>query len=761
MRQIFIILVLAFIAESTKSQSVGLVLSGGGSRGFAHIGVIKALEDNNIPIDYITGTSMGAIVGGLYAAGYSPDDMIMMAISGEFQKWASGRIDEKNIFYFKQSFPDASWVTIKFDYDSILQTRLPTSFRSPLELDFAIMKLFAQSTVLTKESFDSLFVPFRCVGADIEAGRPIVFDKGSLGKAIRASMTFPFFFRPIKIEDKLIFDGGIYNNFPADVMENEFSPDFIIGSAVVQNYDPPREDNIMSHIENMITSKTDYDLCNTKGILIRPNVKNISIMDFSNPIEVIDSGYQTALRYIDSLKIIIARRVSSEELLNRRNQFKSNLPPLLFKDVNLFNVKKSQKKYISQILKERDDTISYERLRRKYLRLISDEMFEYFFPDVSYNEESGLFALNLDVRIDKKLHGSFGGNMSSSVNSTAFIGFQYKHLRSFGLKVNANTYFGKFYSSLLLSGRLDMPSVLPFYLQGDIVYNRKDYFKSTGAFFQNIRPSYLIMNEQYYNISTGFPLGNNTKLEMGFVQANLNDKYYLIENFKPTDTADVTTFHCVSPQMRIEANTLNRKQYADKGYRITFDARFIRGNERNYPGSTTYAEEPMYKFFREWFYGKFSYEEYFRPKKRLKPSFLFETVYSSQRFFNNYPSSILRTPSFQPMPESKTLVLENFRANVYAAIGGRAVYSIMNALDFRAEAYLFQPYMSTVKEPDNTAAFGLPLSSRYFMAGSALVYHTMIGPVSLSFNYYHRYYKNYSLMFNFGYIIFNKGALEY
>ncbi|MBU1718702.1 MAG: patatin-like phospholipase family protein, partial [Bacteroidetes bacterium] len=314
MRQFLSGLFIIACVLSASGQKVGLVLSGGGSRGLAHIGVLKALEDNDIPIDYIAGTSMGAIVGGLYAAGYSPEEIALIVNSGEFRRWASGKLDEKYIYFFKQPPPDASWITMKFDYDSTFQTRFPTSIIAPYQMDFAVVELFSRADALAKGNFDSLFVPFRCVGADIEAGKAVTFSNGNLGKSIRASMTFPFYFKPIKINGKLIFDGGIYNNFPTDVMTEDFNPDFIIGSAVVQNFDPPDEDNVLSHIENMITSKTNYEEIGKNGVLIKPNVRDISILDFSNPAEIIDSGYWATIHIADSLKKMIMRRLPHNEL---------------------------------------------------------------------------------------------------------------------------------------------------------------------------------------------------------------------------------------------------------------------------------------------------------------------------------------------------------------------------------------------------------------------------------------------------------------
>ncbi|MFO7723012.1 MAG: patatin-like phospholipase family protein, partial [Bacteroidales bacterium] len=121
------ILLITAASLSLQAQKVGLVLGGGGAKGLAHIGVLKALEENHVPIHYVTGTSIGAIVGGLFAAGYSPAEIEEIALSGKFEEWASGLIDDKFYFYYLQDEPNPSMGGIRFEYDSTWRTILPSS----------------------------------------------------------------------------------------------------------------------------------------------------------------------------------------------------------------------------------------------------------------------------------------------------------------------------------------------------------------------------------------------------------------------------------------------------------------------------------------------------------------------------------------------------------------------------------------------------------------------------------------------------------
>src|SRR6185369_14319450 len=196
------------MVQFSFAQKVGLVLSGGGARGLAHIGVIKALEENHIPIDFIAGTSAGAIVGCMYAQGFTPGQMDSIVNTEDFLNWATGVIDEDYSYYFRKKEDNASWMTIKFSLDSIIQTTLPTNLVNSVPVDFALMESTAGVIAKANYNFDSLFVPFRCVAADIENKQTVIFRNGDLAQAVRASAAFPFYFKPILFEGKILYDGG-------------------------------------------------------------------------------------------------------------------------------------------------------------------------------------------------------------------------------------------------------------------------------------------------------------------------------------------------------------------------------------------------------------------------------------------------------------------------------------------------------------------------------------------------------------------------
>ncbi|PKP17091.1 MAG: patatin, partial [Bacteroidetes bacterium HGW-Bacteroidetes-21] len=312
MKHLFVLICIFSLSFTLSAQKIGLVLSGGGAKGLAHIGLIKVLEENNIPIDYIAGTSMGAIVAAMYASGMSADEMVAIVTGSDFQNWALGNVSEEYKYQFLKREEDASWLDLNFNLDSGFKPQIPTGMIPTHSMDFAFMEYFAPPSAAAGYDFDSLFVPFRCVASDVNLREAVIFSEGDLGSAVRASMAAPFYFSPVVIKGKLLFDGGIYNNFPVDVLIKDFNPDYIIGCNVSHNSTPASEENPLLQLENMIVAPTDYSVPPEKGVLIEPDIQGIKFADFSKAWEIIDRGYQESLNNIDEIKANVHRCVSVE-----------------------------------------------------------------------------------------------------------------------------------------------------------------------------------------------------------------------------------------------------------------------------------------------------------------------------------------------------------------------------------------------------------------------------------------------------------------
>ncbi|MFN7014532.1 MAG: hypothetical protein ACK4ON_09725, partial [Bacteroidia bacterium] len=375
------------------------------------------------------------------------------------------------------------------------------------------------------------------------------------------------------------------------------------------------------------------------------------------------------------------------------------------------------------------------------------------------NHITGKFDLNLKIKKERELTAEFGGNFSNKPINSGYLGIQYNYLGTVAITLHANTYFGRLYSSGHLKTRIDFPYKVPIFAEGLITLNQFDFFRSSNAFFENKKPSYLIQNENFTEISLGVPVFNKGRLKIGYTYAFLKNNYYQTINFTESDTIDLTGFNFIKGYLLFDHYSLNRKLYASEGSYLNIKAYAIEGEEFTKPGSTAFNRKPSRKI-HTWNTIIIHFEKYLNKKGFIKPGILLEGVYSNQPKFSNYTATILNAPAFTPTPESQTLFLEKFRAFSYLAGGIRNIIAIKKSLELRLEGYMFQPYAEIQKNPDFTANIGKPFSNRFFMASSALVLNTPVGPLCFSVNYYDKESQPFSFLFHFGYILFNKRAME-
>ncbi len=750
---------LLLFAQLAFAQKVGLVLSGGGARGLAHIGVIRALEENHIPIDCIAGTSAGAIVGCMYAQGFSPGQMDSIVSSEEFLNWATGVIDEDYSYYFRKKEDNASWMTIKFSLDSTIQTTLPTNLVNSVPVDFALMESTADVIAKAGYNFDSLFVPFRCVAADIENKQTVIFRKGDLAQAVRASAAFPFYFKPILFEGKILYDGGMYNNFPSDVMLNEFQPDIIIGINAAGRNVPTTEDNIISQIRTMMTTPTNFSVLCENGILIEPNTEQFGLFDFSRIHDIINEGYKTTMMRIQEIRNNIQRRSDPKIMEQKRNHFKSGTPPVVIDNIEITGINSKQANYVKQILKPGNTPIPLKRLKASYYQIVADQNVKSIYPMLKYNPSSGYFDMDLRITRETDLVTQFGGNLASRPVSEAFVAAQYNLWARRSYNFSTNFYFGKLYTSGQLKIRMDVPARIPYFLESDATINQYDFYKSSNAIFTDQKPGYILTSDYNFGLNFGLPARNKGKFIAGAGYIKLVDDYYQTLNFSPSDTADETVFDGVSVALLFERNTLNRKQYANQGTFLSIKLRYVNGNEFTIPGSTSVIRKESASFHR-WLQFKIVYDNYYKRRGHIKLGFYTENVISNEPFFANYTSTLLAAPFFEPLQETKTLFLPNFHAHNYIGGGSRNVIMIRSNLDLRLEGYIFQPIREILSTPDLKAYYGERFQKRYFIASAGAVFHSPLGPVSMFVNYYDDRKNPFSFLFHIGFIIFNRSAID-
>lgn len=759
-----------YCISSVYAQKVGIVLSGGGAKGLAHIGTLKALEENHIPVDYITGTSMGGVVGAMYAAGYTPAEMEQIALSKEFQDWVNGRYTSDYTFFFQKNSPNPTILTAKLSIDTGLRLSFRSNLVNDIPLNFALLELFSQASAISKDNFDNLFVPYRCMVSDVLSQTSITVKSGSLAEAVRGTLTVPFVYRPIRLDGKYVFDGGIYNNFPADVMRKDFKPDYIIGANVssknFNQYPKTTDDRLINRfLIYLFLSKSDSTLIGDKGVYIQPKLQDYSAANFKPVADIIKQGYDATIANMAQIKREVTRRVTEQELADRRAAFNRKKPDLVFNKVKVFGVNNQQKKYVERLFKNKEGTFNLADIKQGYYKLVADETFETVYPKIAYDPATDSYDFEIYAQPRKSFKIDFGGNISTRPISNVFLGFQYYYLNRKAYTFGTNFYSGRFYESAQINGRVDFPSGLPLFLAAELTYNHFNYFNTSQIFIENPQVTYIEQSDRKIDLKIGMPLNRNTRITAGGAYISNNDKYSPTNTFAVGDILDRTLFSGVRATIDFEQNTLNYKQYANQGRHFLFNANYIIGDEDYNPGNILRSTSLLNQLgpadvSRKWGYLKLSEENYFFNKGKYTLGYLFEGVLSNVPLLSNYYSTLLYAPAFYPLQDSRSIFLEKFRAGTYLAGGIKNVFNLRNNLDARLEGFAFLPYKEYQQENLQNVK-NQPAFRAWHYAGTAgLVYHTPFGPVSLSYNLYDDKAKRNGVLLHLGYLIYNKRSLE-
>lgn len=770
MKRISIVISFFFILiNSLQAQRVGLVLSGGGAKGAAHIGVIKAFEENEIPIDYITGASIGAIIGSLYAMGYTPDEMLQLMLSKEFGYWQTGTVEDDYMYYFRKPDPTPEMVHFSIDMSDSLQIKtnfLPQSLINPIQMNQAFMALYAQATAKAAWNFDNLFVPFRCIGSDIYNKKPVIFKNGDLGEAVRISMTFPLFFKPVWKDSVPMFDGGIYDNFPVKTMKEDFHPDFIFGVALSTGKSKP-SNNPYNQIETMIMQETNYEVDEEDGMIIRFNMPDVSLLDFQKANEIMEMGYKRTMSLIDSIKGRVHRKMPLDSLNLRRKQYKESLPPLVFKNIYITGVSESQQKYIeSQLHRDINQEFSMEEFKRAYFKMLAYSKIKEIVPKAIYNRVNKTFDLHLYITMSDEINIGLGGNISSHQANQLYLGLGYRYLGRYAADMNADFQVGNSFSGVMLNGRMYLQTRIPTYINWQGVFSYKRYSESQSLFYEDVVPAFIKQHELYMKLKLGFPFLNRAKAEIGFGYGQLNDYYYQNTEVSFADRDyEHSRYNLFSGSLNIEQNSLSTKVYPISGVKRSLNAQYITGTEKYKPNVAT---EPTKNNTHSWLQMKAHWEQYHELSKLFNLGYTGELVLSSKNLMENYTASILQAPAFTPTPHSTIVFNEAFRANQYAALGISPILKLGKFVHFRLDLYGFLPLYEIKKHTevlDNNYVMTLPyygkfLDSFKYMGEAAFVVHLPFTSISLYANGYSYPSKNFNFGINIGYLLFNPKLLD-
>lgn len=734
-----------------KRQTVGLVLSGGGAKGIAHAGVIQALEENDIPVDYVTGTSMGAIVGSLYSCGWSPDRMMKFFTAPDFKYWSTGTINPRNLSYITRRRPTPEWVGVNVSLTDTLGVfgLIPTSLINPIPMNIEFLELYSPYTLQCKENFNNLFVPFRCVTSDVYSKHKIVLSNGSLGDAVRASMSFPLVFRPIKMDGVLVYDGGIYDNFPVNVMEKDFDPDFIIGVSVSSADKKPQQGNIYSQLEDMIIQNNDYSVPSSKGIKIQVPVLQYGVLDFGQADTIYQIGYRTGLAMVDSIKKRVTARRPLSEVTARRNTFAAATPKVEFDSVQVTGAKGEQARYLEYIFQgPRKKSFDLEEVQTSYYRAINDGTLSNLVPQAQFGK-NGHNTLLLEAEVKKPWSLGFGGWISSSTNSMLYLDLGFHTLNLNSLDVSVSGWVGQSYFAGLLNGRFSVRSNIPSYLEFQAVASKQKFYDSDLLFYETRTPTFITEIQNFLRMNYVVALGRTAEAYGSLTWGYLSDSYY------PTNTTDFATANKDKTQYMISSvragmrgGLLNDLMFPSEG--CDWHVELMGSHERSrFTPDGDYAMRGTYKgHFRASLDAH--WKKFFKTSRHFSVGAAAYGLATLQSITQNYTATKIHAPAFAPTPSTKCIFNEAFRSDNYLAAGVIPIWMPVSKLQLRGDFYVFSAIRHLEEGPDNSAYYRGWFHKPQFMGEVAAVYNFPFASLSIYGNYLSYPARNWNFGINFG-----------
>lgn len=770
----FLYITFLLFAFPTFSQKVALVFGGGGAKGLAHIGVIKALEENNIPIDYITGTSIGAIVGGLYAAGYSTNQMIAILKSQNFKDWSNGKVDKT--YYYKNFEKSSEIVSVKLNIQNKnVKVILPTHFISPYPMDLAFLELFAQSSAVSKYNLDSLMIPFRAVSYDAKKGKPYIPKIIDLGSIVRASMTFPMAFKPIANDSMMLFDGGLATNVPVSVAEENFHPDVIIASKCTQGFAPePTEDNLVSQINSLLSGMTKYEKIDSTVLLLDTYTKT-ALFDFSQVDSVVEYGYQITLKNIDRIKERIKEQYTKEEHNERRKRFVNRYPKLVFDEIEVNgDLSVPQKKWLIRKIKNyRNESFGMEHLRDSYFDLMVSDLLLTCYPTTSYNEIDSTFVLHLRVKKGPAFTISLGGAISTS-SSIGMFSAEYFYLRNTFLRISGNIFLSPFYMSGKLELRQDLVLLKtnqPAFYNLAVYWNRFSFQNfDIRLFSQNIDINDITELNFFSQFSLSKPIGSNFFLSLGTLWGLSQISYYQYYQGRSDviEIRDLSSVRFLQPFIGLHYSTTNVRGYPTKGmslynnYFVSFSSESHKfGNTSKFFKPTETSEKQSNN---NYFQASLEYQHYLPIAKYFSLGYKVHGFYSTINPLVDYKSTMSLLYPFQPTQFSKILYLNEYRSKSYFTFGLLPIITITNQLSLRLEGYIYTP-VEQVFRVDDKAVFNQNITianlknnkiNYSYIASASLVFNAFTLPVALSYSYFSALKNSHYISLTLGYYLFNK-----
>lgn len=418
------------LKKDRKNMKIALALSGGGAKGLAHVGVLRVLEENNIKIDYITGTSMGAVVGALYSIGYTPDEIEKLLLNTDWNSYINGELENKKVPLEQKVNNKKYAATVRYDKEFNLS--LPKGIGNTEIIYLRLKKIFAGAEDIS--DFDKLSIPLRVVATDLNSGKAVALGKGDLARAVTASIAIPTILEPVEIDGNLYVDGLVSRNLPVeDALK--MGADIVIASDVGNEVKDNKDYNILSVLNQLVTiqsASSTQEQRNMATILISPDIQNYSATDIKKGKELIELGKKATLDQLYSIEKLPKREKKYQERMLEGRIYVENIK---YSE----KIPENKKEIFENILgKYKDRYLTYDELEEIMLKIYNIDFVNKVYYDVQGND------LVLDAEINPANLFGIGASYSTGYGTTFNIGTEFTNINKLGNTSSINAQFGDY-----------------------------------------------------------------------------------------------------------------------------------------------------------------------------------------------------------------------------------------------------------------------------------------------------------------------------
>jgi NTE family protein len=615
----FIILPGVLAQDSIQRPRIGLVLSGGGAHGIAHLGVLKVLEEVGLRPDFITGTSMGSIIGGFYSMGYSVDSMVNLLKTMDWDLILSNKIPENKIIFPEKDFFHNSTLSLPVFYNKF---KLPSGLISGQQLENTLSYYAWPAADIN--DFSKLPIPFICVSADLITVRKVDLRTGYLADAMRASSAIPTVFAPLKMDTALMTDGGLISNFPA-IEAKDMGADIIIGSYT--GFHPFNEADLQSVdgiIKQIGFSRSIIDFTEQKklvNVMIMPDTKGFTFLEFNRVDSIFQRGYKAALPYKEYLR----------KLADSLNQYGSQKPIANILDKYYYsfdkveitgnkNIPDWQIKGVLDI--GQGDQVDKSMLKDRIELLYGKAWFDKVKYRIEPRNDSLILVIDCTEKPKAMLYGSV--HYDNALGSGIVASLSIKNLISSGSEIILDSYLGQYYRTkdtyIQYIGRNQKIGLSADFNADNTLIPKLKLKNETGDVLSN-------------NLSAGFGInrifGLNQMMDISF---NF-EKRYLMPRYVSEIDLKYISYNYISTIFSYKISTVNDRHFPDKGVIFNFSAEasdLLSGSIKTGSSRKLYKNENSGGFIFDRFYTiTGNYNQYFTSINRFTFSISGDLLYIS------------------------------------------------------------------------------------------------------------------------------------